>query len=85
MRTDEATTGHESAEIRQLAAQLDFLTDRQLQELAAVLPATTEAWRKRRSGPAFVRLGNAFFYPRRAVADFMAKRVKGADISRAVL
>jgi hypothetical protein len=62
-------------ERRDLAARLDCILDEELQELAQVKSSTLEAWRKRGTGPPYVRLGNAFLYPRAATAAFLASRL----------
>lgn len=54
-----------------LAQSLDCITDEDLQSLARVKASTTEAWRKRGTGPAYIRLGNRFLYPRKAVAKYL--------------
>lgn len=61
---------------RELARLLDCLTDQDLQTLAGVLPSTTEAWRKRGTGPAYTRLGTTFLYPRKAVAQYIETLVR---------
>ena len=75
MATETESQEQESPAIRALAERLDYLTDGQLQELADVKATTTEAWRRRRQGPDYVRLGNNIFYPRAGVQEFLAKRV----------
>jgi hypothetical protein len=62
--------------VRQLAQSLDCIPDEDLQLLADVEPATTESWRKRGKGPAYVLFGNRFLYPRRAVAEFLEQHVR---------
>lgn len=54
-----------------LAQSLDCITDEDLQSLACVKASTTEAWRKRGTGPAYIRLGNRFLYPRKAVSKYL--------------
>lgn len=86
MRTEGAAIEHESGEIRALAERLDYITDRQLQELADVKDTTTEAWRKRGIGPAYVRLGRNVFYPTAAVVEFLNGRIKrNAGATRSAL
>jgi hypothetical protein len=45
-----------------LAHTLDCITESELCELAKIEPSTAEAWRKRGTGPAYVRFGNSFLY-----------------------
>lgn len=54
-----------------LAQSLDCITDEDLQSLACVKASTTEAWRKRGTGPAYIRLGNRYLYPRKAVSKYL--------------
>ena len=69
------TTG-QSADIEVLAGSLDCLTEHQLCRLGGITENTAEAWRKRGTGPAYVRFGNTVLYPRRVVADFLAANVR---------
>lgn len=68
----------ENADIRfrDLAHSLDCLTEGDLQVLAGCTPLTAEAWRKRGTGPDYIRLGNNYLYPRKAMAEFLAARVR---------
>lgn len=59
-----------------LAQSLDCFTDEDLQRLAGVKASTTEAWRKRGTGPAYTRLGRQFFYPREKVREFLDSRLR---------
>lgn len=65
-----------TAELNGLARSLDLLTDEDVQRLARVKPSTTEAWRKRGTGPGYVLFGNAYYYPRKAVADYIASGLR---------
>lgn len=64
------------AHVRELAKALDCLPDEDLQLLAGVKPTTTESWRKRGEGPSYVLFGNRYLYPRKAVAEFLERRVR---------
>lgn len=59
-----------------LAQSLDCITDEDLQSLALVKASTTEAWRKRGTGPAYILLGNRYLYPRKAVAQYLESITK---------
>ena len=59
-----------------LATSLDVLTEEDLQLLVKAEASTVESWRKRGEGPAYVRAGNRFLYPRTAVAEWLAGRVR---------
>lgn len=59
-----------------LAQSLDCITDEDLQNLAMVKASTTEAWRKRGTGPAYIRLGNRYLYPRKAVSKYLESITK---------
>lgn len=65
-----------AARVREIALSLDALPDADFALLANVLPSTTEAWRKRGTGPSYARIGNAVFYPRAAVAEFLASKTR---------
>lgn len=71
-----AVVSIDSARIRELAQGLNVLTDDDFALLAGVKPSTTEAWRKRGTGPSYVLLGNRYFYPRVAVAEFLTAKTR---------
>lgn len=62
--------------IRELAESLDCIVEDDLELLAGIKPSTSEAWRKRGTGPAYVLLGNTYLYPRPALRDFIAGQVR---------
>lgn len=62
--------------IRELAESLDCIVEDDLELLAGIKPSTSEAWRKRGTGPAYVLLGNTYLYPRPALRDFIANQVR---------
>lgn len=62
--------------IRELAESLDCFIEEDFQALAGVKPGTAEAWRKRGTGPAYIRLGNRVLYERAAVKTFLQKLVR---------
>jgi hypothetical protein len=67
----EHTPADQLARLRALADDLECLTEEDFTLLAGVTPGTAEAWRKRRLGPAYIRIGNRVLYPRSAVADHL--------------
>ena len=69
MGADSEPLDKHEAQRRELARTLDCFTDQELQTLAGVKASTTEAWRKRGTGPAYTRFGTTFLYPRKAVAQ----------------
>jgi hypothetical protein len=72
----EATEGERAPRLTVLADRLDYFTEDDLTLLAAVTLSTAEQWRKRREGPAYVRIGKRVMYPRIAVLEWMAHRVR---------
>jgi hypothetical protein len=64
------------AELDHIAERLDMLSERQLTVAAQATPGTAESWRKHRNGPPFVRFGNAYFYPRDGVIEFLKSRIR---------
>jgi predicted DNA-binding transcriptional regulator AlpA len=70
----DATTA--AARLAQLAADLECLTSEDLQLLADCNESTIESWRKRGDGPAYVRAGNRFLYPRAAVSEWLQSRIR---------
>ncbi len=62
--------------LRTLADKLDCLTESDIMLLGKLSHSTVEAWRKRGTGPAYIRVGNRYLYPRKAVAKFLESRVR---------
>lgn len=71
----------EADRIRQMAERLDCMPEEDFRLLAGATAGTVEAWRKRGQGPAYIRLGNRYFYPFNAVAEYM-ESVKRQRIHR---
>lgn len=69
-------TTTEQNRVRVLAESLDCLTDKDLQLLADAEEATTESWRKRGKGPAYILIGNRYLYPRQAVAEWLQANIR---------
>jgi hypothetical protein len=67
----QAENVNDTEQVRQMADRLDCLIEEDFQLLAKATPLTVEAWRKRGTGPAYIRLGNRFLYPRKAVAKYL--------------
>jgi hypothetical protein len=59
-----------------LAESLDYLTEQDLCALCSITPLTAEAWRKRRTGPAYTLAGNRVLYPRERVREFLDSRIR---------
>lgn len=59
-----------------LVDRLDCFTEQDLLLLADVQPVTAEQWRKRGEGPAYILAGKRFLYPRPAVAEWLAARLR---------
>ena len=62
--------------IRALAQSLDCFSEFDLCLLAGITENTCESWRKRGKGPAYSLIGNRYFYPRSAVAEFVQRNVR---------
>lgn len=58
-------------QVRQMADRLDCLIEEDFQLLADATANTVEAWRKRGTGPAYIRLGNRYLYPRKSVSKYL--------------
>jgi hypothetical protein len=70
------TAPEDAARIRDLAESLDCIAEPDLCLLAGITPTTAESWRKRGKGPAYALVGNAYLYPRAAVAEFVRANVR---------
>jgi hypothetical protein len=66
----------QEAKRQELARSLNCFTSAELRALAGITELTEIAWRKRHTGPAYIRFGREYFDPRQAVADFMQSRVR---------
>jgi len=66
-----SATPESTDRVRNLADQLDCLIEDDFRLLAGITPLTAEAWRKRGQGPAYIRLGTRYLYPRKAVAKHL--------------
>lgn len=67
--------GIEIGVVRQMAEHLDCFIEEDFQHLAGATANTVEAWRKRGTGPAYIRLGTRYLYPRKAVAKHLESLV----------
>lgn len=63
-------------ERRRIAESMGFLTEEQLTSLTKTTPKTVEDWRKRGTGPAYIRIGNAYFYELPDIVEFMKAQKK---------
>lgn len=66
----------DSERVRQMADALDYFTEEDFALLAGATALTVETWRKRGTGPAYVRLGRRFLYPRKAVAKHLERLIR---------
>lgn len=66
-------------EARKVLNNLGYITQDQLVALAAVLPSTTAAWRKRGEGPTYSLIGNRFVYPLAAIKTWLDGQVREPD------
>lgn len=66
----DAANARDIDRIRQMADRLDCEIEEDFQLLAGATEKTVEAWRKRGQGPAYIRLGNRYLYPRKAIAKY---------------
>ncbi len=67
---------HADDRLRELAQSVDCITESDLCLLADITPSTTENWRKRGKGPAYVLIGNRYLYPRAGVGEFMQSNLR---------
>ena len=64
------------AKRQELARSVDCITSAEFRALANITEGTEQAWRKRGQGPAYIRLGTEYYYPIKALAEFMHGRVR---------
>lgn len=62
--------------VAQLADSIGYTTEEDFIALAGITPSTAEAWRKRGEGPAYVRAGRSFLYPKAGIADWLHSRLR---------
>lgn len=65
------STIQEIDRVRHMAERLDCFVEEDFQLLAKATENTVEAWRKRGQGPAYIRFGNRYLYPCKAVAKYL--------------
>ena len=65
------TAIQETERVRHMAERLDCFVEEDFQLLAKATENTVEAWRKRGQGPAYIRFGNRYLYPCKAVAKYL--------------
>jgi len=83
----DAPAGNEIERVRHMAERLDCIIEEDFQLLASSTANTVAAWRKRGQGPAYIRLGNRYLYPRTAVAKYLEQitRERNATPGKALL
>jgi hypothetical protein len=69
-------TPAENERVRALAQSLDCFTEEDVNLLTDTTPGTTESWRKRGKGPAYVLIGNRYLYPRAGMQEFLSLNVR---------
>lgn len=70
------STIQEIDRVRHMAERLDCFVEEDFQLLAKATENTVEAWRKRGQGPAYIRFGNRYLYPCKAVAKYLESITK---------
>ena len=63
--------GSEADAVR-LLNQMGYVSEEQLCSIAQILPSTAVAWRKRRKGPQYTRIGQRVVYPLAGVQNFLS-------------
>lgn len=70
------STIQEIDRVRHMAERLECFIEEDFQLLAKATGNTVEAWRKRGQGPAYIRFGNRYLYPCKAVAKYLESITK---------
>lgn len=65
-----------SASVREVLRSIGYMSESEFLALCGVTAVTAEGWRKRGEGPAWVRLGNAVFYPVQGVAEVLRAKTR---------
>jgi hypothetical protein len=73
---DAGSVNPEDQRLAELAAAVDCMTEEEFRLLADITEGTSESWRKRGKGPAYVLIGNRYLYPRAAVREFVQRQVR---------
>lgn len=69
-----------------VAESLGLMTEADFVLLAGVKQSTADTWRRRGTGPDYVRLGSNFFYPRASLIKFlMDKTHQQTNVARGAL
>jgi hypothetical protein len=62
--------------VREMARSLDAVADFDFRKLAGITQITEASWRRQGTGPSYVLIGTRYYYPRAAVAEFMAAKIR---------
>lgn len=76
-----AAIHNQSSTLRELAHSLDCLIQDEVQTLTGWTSGTLESYRKRGKGPAFIKSGKHYLYPRSAIVDFIADNTRNRTYS----
>ncbi len=74
-----------SAPDRELLRRLDVADEADVSELLKVEPPFLASWRKRRKGPPYIRVGNAYLYPLAGLREYLHARVRADDAEEVAL
>ena len=72
----ETSISENRSTLRELAHSLDCLVPSEVETLTGWAGSTLEAYRKRGKGPAFIKAGKHYLYPRSAIATFLANNMR---------
>ncbi len=72
----ELTVNESYNTLRGLAHSLDCLVPDELSTLTGWSSSTLETYRKRGKGPAFIKVGKHYLYPRSAISEFLAENLR---------
>ena len=65
-----------TANVAELARQVECFTEGEYATLAGVKLSTVHAWRKRGQGPDYILLGCNYLYPRKAVSEHLQTLIR---------
>jgi hypothetical protein len=61
---------------KEIVQEMGFLTEDDMTSVFKVTRPTLENWRRHGTGPVYAHVGNQFFYPIKAVGEFLASRLR---------
>lgn len=67
---------------KEIVQEMGFLTEDDMTSVFKVTRPTLENWRRHGTGPVNALVGNQFFYPIKAVGEFLTSRLRNQAVQQ---